>query len=337
LREEDEIARRYAALALTRIGQGAPLVYELLQAPDAQWRRFAALALAETGDGRGGSELIAWWQQDRPADFTVARAVIDALAKIRSKDAAWPLSQSLSDVRLRPYLARALAQIGEDSARGPLLSQLAKEPYHNNRGVLIDALLQLGAKQELFPSLKFFLGVPDPLESGVRQALAAGLLERLGGPGSRDLKRLISNANIGERVRVAVPKGDWAPNDRNRALRLIVRAHNAGKASSWVRVGPPQNPVYYSKAGGLTYRKLSTIDPNNFEELSIPPGPNAAEVAVEMPAEMGNLLGVRPGHSSELVLVAAQGITVEGFVIVPMTDDLPPPAPEPWQPIAPGP
>ena len=36
-RDEDEQVRRWAALALTRLGQGAPLVYELVKDPDLRW------------------------------------------------------------------------------------------------------------------------------------------------------------------------------------------------------------------------------------------------------------------------------------------------------------
>ena len=52
-RDEDAEVRRWCALALTRLGQGAPLVYELVDDPELRWRRFAALALAEAGDKRG--------------------------------------------------------------------------------------------------------------------------------------------------------------------------------------------------------------------------------------------------------------------------------------------
>ena len=46
VRDEDEEVRRWSALALTRLGEGAPLARELCVDPDRRWRRLAALALA---------------------------------------------------------------------------------------------------------------------------------------------------------------------------------------------------------------------------------------------------------------------------------------------------
>ena len=42
-RDEDEVVRRYAALSLTRLGEGAPLTFELEKSPDLAVRRLAAL------------------------------------------------------------------------------------------------------------------------------------------------------------------------------------------------------------------------------------------------------------------------------------------------------
>ncbi|MGC4088510.1 MAG: sulfatase-like hydrolase/transferase [Polyangiaceae bacterium] len=102
--------RRFAALALTRLGEGAPLVVELLESPDLELRRLSALALAESGDKRGANQLLEWWRADRGGDFQRSRDLLAALGTLRLKDAVWPLTTSLNDVRLRPYIARALAR-----------------------------------------------------------------------------------------------------------------------------------------------------------------------------------------------------------------------------------
>jgi arylsulfatase A-like enzyme len=324
-REEDATTRRYAALGLTRLGQGAPLVYDLLTDPDQQWRRLAALVLAETGDARGEKELLAWWTADRPLDFEDSRALIAALAKIRSRDAAWSLGKALGDVRLRPYLARALAAIGEESARSPLLKQLEQERYHSNRSILIDALLALDAKGELEKPLRRFLGVPDPVENGVAAAASLGILERLGGPAPRDLKRLIGNAQLGEKIRIVVPK---ALEDGSDQLRVIVRAQNTTGQSALVRIGRPAKPSEYGKSNTLISRKLSLIHPEDQLQIALPPGAPMGEFFAQIPSS----LQLAPGRSSEVVVVAEQGVTLQGFAILPEAPELPPPPPEPWAP-----
>src|SRR5690606_31484088 len=75
-RDEDPIVRRWAALGLTRLGEGAPLVYELVRGDDVHFRRLAALALAEAGDGRGEGELIAWWNDPKARDFERSRQLL---------------------------------------------------------------------------------------------------------------------------------------------------------------------------------------------------------------------------------------------------------------------
>src|SRR5690606_5488114 len=105
----------------------------------------------------------------------------------RIKDAVWPLTRSLTDVRLRPLIAQALAEIGDESALNSLVAEFRREPYQTNRAILADALLKLGATNELVVPLRRWLGVPDPLVGGVRVALEAGVLEHLGGPTDKDL------------------------------------------------------------------------------------------------------------------------------------------------------
>jgi hypothetical protein len=242
----------------------------------------------------------------------------------------------LGDVRLRPYLARALATIGEETARGPLLEQLEQERYHGNRAVLLDALLALGAKGELERPLRRFLGVPDPVENGVAAALAVGLSERVGGPAPRDLKRLIGNATLGEKVRVVVPKPLAAASHEGtlptpvEGLRLILRVNSSRSDPGWVRVGRPEKPAEYGKSNTLISRKLSLIHPTDQLQLEVPSGAAPREIFAPIPPE----LRLAPGRSSELVFLASEGVELLGFAIVPLAPELPPPPPEPWNPNA---
>jgi HEAT repeat protein len=173
-RDEDVEVRRWAALALTRLDQGAPLVFELERSDDLRWKRLASLALAESGDKRGEAALVAWWKDAGSRDHARSRELLEALAKVRSKDAVWPLIQSLDDVRLRPFIAQALARIGDEAARVPLARALATERYQGARVAIAQALVELGAEAEMAEPLLRFLGVPDPLPGGPRARPARG-------------------------------------------------------------------------------------------------------------------------------------------------------------------
>ncbi len=243
-REENAGVRAWEALALTRLGQGAPLVAELLDGPDRRLSRLAALALGEAGDRRGEALLVAWWQDPEPRDFERSRQILEVFGALRTKSAVWPLVQSLSDVRLRPYIARVLARIGDDIALNPLLTAFADERLSSTRVALAEALVELGAREELAVSLRRFLGVPDPLPGGLAIAERARILEYVGGPKPRDLTRLRQNAGLGQAIEVVVPVGDAA-----RGLRVLVRAKSAGPTPGEVIVQLGQAPHHLRSRG----------------------------------------------------------------------------------------
>ncbi len=321
-RDEDAEVRRWAALALTRLGEGAPLVYELVHDGDVDFRRLAALALAEAGDRRGEDELIAWWRSAGARTFERSRQLLKALARIRSKDAVPALVQSLGDVRLRPDIAHALAQIGDKDARGPLVFALRKERYQSARGALVSAIVTLGGEEELTVPLIRFLGVPDPLKDGVSFALQADILDHIGGPKSTQLGTLRKLANSGVDVDVVVPGGG-----NGRGVRLIVRAivEGAGEGKIYVQKAKPGGRTR-SKDSEITFRNLPTIDASAALELTVPGG-GPHEVAITLPAEWK----ARPGHALSLSVFADQRVRVAALVAVPLADELPPPPPEPWK------
>ncbi|HEY8945159.1 MAG TPA: sulfatase-like hydrolase/transferase, partial [Polyangiaceae bacterium] len=224
-RDEDPDVRKLCALALTRLGEGAPLVLELLDEP--QYRRLAALALAESGDARGRDGILEWWRDAPRRDFTRSKQLLDAFATLRAREAVPWLAAELSDVRLRPQIAATLARIGDDAARHPLASALADERSLSTRTALARALVDLGARYELVPPLIRFLGVPDPLPDGLATALTARILPHIGGPADRDLARLRERSELGTRVPVVVPRGG-----NGRGVRAVVRVEcpkNAGQ------------------------------------------------------------------------------------------------------------
>jgi hypothetical protein len=53
---------------------------------------------------------------------------------------------------------------------------------------------------------------------------------------------------------------------------------------------------------------------------------------VEVSATLPDSLGVRPGRAVELVVFAERSVTLDGLVVVPLANELPPPPPEPWSP-----
>ena len=321
-RDEDVEVRRWAALALTRLDQGAPLVFELERSDDLRWKRLASLALAESGDKRGEAALVAWWKDAGARDHARSRELLEALAKIRSKDAVWPLIQSLDDVRLRPFIAQALARIGDEAARVPLARALATERYQGARVAIAQALVELGAEAEMAEPLLRFLGVPDPLPGGLELARRAGILQNVGGPEPRDVTRLTKQSPLGARLELVVPRGG-----NGRGVRVLLRAGAAGRAGR-VHIGAPHEAIKYDRKGlPIKDRKLPQIHPSHRVTLELAPGPSR-----EVHALLPESLGAKPGRPLSLVVFSEEHVAVEAIAVVPLADELPPPAPKPWKP-----
>ena len=318
-RDEDEVVRRYAALALTRLGEGAPLTFELEKSSDLEVRRLAALVLAEVGDARGEKTLIGWWL-DKPArNFERSRQIAAALGVIRAKDAVWPLVQSLDDVRLRPYLADALSRIGGELSQGSLLKALSGERSQSTRVALVDALVALKTEEALAPPLVRFMGVPDPLLNGLEAAVRTKILEHVGGPDGQDLARLRKQSSLGVSVMLTIP-----PGGNGKGVRAFVRARATGSAPGEVLIalGAPD--------WGTGPRKpsLPNLDADQALRLHIPPGPEPVVVYGELPKSSG----ARPGLRGRFVVFADSTVQLDAVALVPLADELPPPAPKPWQP-----
>jgi len=310
-RDDDLEVRRWCAVALTRMGHGAPLALDLVDDGDLAWKRRAALALAESGDGRGEAILVGWWDSDDPS-VERRKEIAKALANVRAKSAVVPLIKQLDSVALRPILATSLAAIGEPYARIPLLRYFAEERYAHTRLVLARALVALGASREMAPSLVRFLGVPDPLDGGVGVGLDARIMTSLGGPSDKDLERLAKAGREGADVRIMLPRGG-----NGTGYRVIVRAKGAEDVAS-VRIG--------RVASGVGPPRL---DATAFLSLSVPPG-----VTSEVHATLGSTFGALRAGPLHVMVIPDLGVRVEGFVVVPLDDDIPPPAPEPWDPDA---
>ena len=347
VRDEDDEARRWCALALTRLGEGAPLTRELVTDRDIRWRRLAALALAESGDDRGEDTLIAWWREGyparkksdgprrprtgepgeapRPFSFERAREITEALARIRSKAAVMPLIDALDDVRLRPHLARALAAIDHDAARPALVERLETERHQTTRVAIFQALVKLGAGPELRAPLIRSLGTPDPLPDGLRVALDADVLDLVGGPRERDLTRLRQFAKSGIAIGLVVPKGG-----NGAGVRVLCRARSTDDLPGELRIGVrTKRSVFRAKSDRSSLVPAATpeLDPDRALALKVAPGPHQ-EVFATLPPTVK----VKPGDLRELVFYATQNVEVAACAAVPLSDEIPPPPPQPWTP-----
>lgn len=297
-RDDDAVVRSFCALALTRLGRAVPESVELLRGPDETWRRLAALSFAESGDRRGASVLASWWQSDVPP-FERAREVLSAMAHIQAKEAVPALLRSLDDVRLRPYVAETLGAIGQTAARGPLAERFAAERYQNTRVALGEALVRLGATLELVPTLLRFLGTPDPLPNGLDLAARAGVLTRVGGPTNEQLERLRgAGPTQPAAVSIRVPLGG-----NGKGRRLLVRAHLRQGDRGEIHVAVDgSSTVTFAVAGG-------------------PPAEQAAALA-----------GATDETTVRLSLTTSGEVTIDALAVVPLSEELPPPPPEPWNP-----
>ena len=333
-RDEDEEVERWCALALTRLGQGAARTRELLEDKDVRWRRMAALALAQNGDPEGEKTLIAWWLRAfhpkkgtpaEPISFERARELAEAFGKIRCEDAVGPLIAGLDDVRLRPVIAKSLAQIGEDAARPALAARLQEERHLTARRALVDALVELGAGPELRRPLIRLLGLPDPLDDGLVVAMEADLLQHVGGPRKRELKRLRRFATSGVAIGMRAPDGG-----RGDEVRLICRARSIDGRIGTIVAGrrgrvPPEND-----RKSFVPAEAPEMDRTRSMELTVRPEREFHQTFDVVPASMG----VSPGDHRIFVIYATQNVEVDACAVVPTSDELPPPPPEPWQPEA---
>jgi arylsulfatase A-like enzyme len=326
-RAEDEDVRRYAALALTRLGEGAPLTVELLRAPSLEFRRLAALALGESGDKRGEELLVAWWRDAPARDFQRSRELLEVFGALRSKDAVVPLMQSLSDVRLRPYIAQALGKIRDEAAAGALLSALNEERMQSARVALASALVELDAGPALAAPLVRFLGVPDPLPGGLMLAERAKILEHVGGPVGRDAARLKRDENLGVKLTLTIP-----PGGNGKGVRLLARVRNTGNAPGALLFSRAEEGTREPRAGAgsLTLPKLPVIDESRALRVAVPPSSEPQELSARLPDSFGLKAALR----ASFLLYAERGVEVETIALVPLSDELPPPPPKPWQPPA---
>ena len=325
-RDEDPAVRAWCALALTRMGQGAPLVFDLLRGRDVRFARLAALALADAGDSRGIEHLVGWWRDAPARSYQQSRWLLTAFSRLRAKAAVPALVGSLGDVRLRPHIATVLADIGDQSAREPLARAFAEERYQNARVAIAQALVRLHAREEMARPLLRFLGVPDPIPGGLGVALQAKVLQYVGGPEPKELRRLTKNAALGTRVTLVVPR---AFGNQSKGLRLMVRVSHEGSGLGEVRVLPvKETGSLSSNHQALALRNFNT----NEHAPWLMKIPEKAE-SIELHQLVPQTFHWAEGHSINIDVLVTSGVRIEALAVVPLADELPPPPPQPWMPV----
>jgi hypothetical protein len=112
-------------------------------------------------------------------------------------------------------------------------------------------------------------------------------------------------------------------------LRVLCRARTtdarAGELRVGLRLGPP--PMKLDRSS-LVPAAAPDLDPAKTSTLSIPVGDGPSEVFATLPSTVA----VKPGGYGDFVFYATQNVEVLGCAVVPLSDELPPPPPEPWVP-----
>jgi arylsulfatase A-like enzyme len=302
LRERDTDAgvRAEAAIAVLRLGadeaidQVAALLPAAGTAPDERARR-AALALAARGDKTGEAVLLATALS--PAlDEPLRIAALRALGTTGGKFASQGLLPLLDEVRLRSEVAAALGAIGDSGAVAALTRALEQERYPEARHAEAAALIALGERDRALAGVRRFLGTASGVPGGVGLLSDAGAaaLARAGG------------AEL--QAASALRRGEWQCETRgcrplSGATLLLPRSAPRGSAQCVLRV----------QVEG-TARRLEVDARVHYLNA----GPNELSLALEH------------ARGSKLALSADEGVWLVAFAAVPSSEDVPPPAPEPW-------
>jgi hypothetical protein len=134
----------------------------------------------------------------------------------------------------------------------------------------------------------------------------------------------------------AVMAGGARPSDALGGLRALCRARSLDGQRGEVRVGLRARPGAApdtGKSDSLVPADAPELDASRATVLPVAP----AKEPVETFATLPKTVGVRPGQQGEFVVYATQNVDVIACAVVPLSEELPPPPPEPWSPERPDP
>jgi hypothetical protein len=259
--------------------------------------RRAALALAYAGDGTGIPELVNLIE-DAEANEESRRRAIEAVGVLRAKGAVDALVKLLEQKNDRLYTlaVEVLGQIGDRRAARPLLLAFEKERYLPARTAEAWALVKLKHPRTA-ALVRRFLGVETPMPDGVAILQQLGVLNPPSARGADVLQA--------ETVR----KGTWSCN--------TAACSPEQDASIVLPPGPP---------AGSVRAVVRVVSNRDGERLRI----NDSEFVLRKGAQEVSL-ALAPAVGARALRFEPRGqIGVVALAVVPITEEIPPPAPEPW-------
>jgi len=292
--DPDADVRAEAAIAAYGLGDEtlAPALRSLArgEVEGGQARR-AAFALGGRADPAARGVLLAL-ALDSSAEEQQRQRAIRVLPEVPGPGLVEGLARLLADVRLRTPAAEALGRLGDRRAIAPLRAALASERYLPARAAEARALVELGDRRVL-AQVRRFLGMDVPIPGGLQILLD---LDALRPPTGADLRRQ-GRAREGAFLcdEVGCLAGDSArlrlPGPRPVPERLVLAFH-------------------VPEGGGVVH-----LGQDRFE---LPAGEPELSLALD------------PHRPPTLGLRTEGELRVLAFVVVPAQEEIPAPAPEPW-------
>jgi arylsulfatase A-like enzyme len=314
--DQDATVRDEAALAALTLGDDGLLdrVQEVLvtarkAGPEAvDLARRAAFALISEAP-EPASDTLVELAADTSASHVDRERALRALGNAHVSASVPRVIALLGDVRLRPAVARALGQLGGPEARRALLDALTNERYPEARAAEAEALTNLHerrAKALIWRLLGTETGLPGGL------ALWAGM----GGPVSAsrghllDLRRSKTNAAL---------RGHWSCEVAPLTAAVPPGCSPSGDAALTFTRG--QTPKVEARVLFSVWASGSS-EWLRVDDQAFPLRRGRNEIAFAAPASR---------DARRWSISASAGVRVELVGVVPRSEDIPPPAPEPYE------
>jgi arylsulfatase A-like enzyme len=312
--DQDATVRDEAALAALSLGDDGLLdrVQEVLvtarRAGPAglDLARRAAFALLPQAPDPAG-QVIVELAADPNAPRVERERALAALASAHVTASVPRLVALLGDVRLRPAVARALGQLGGPEARHALAAALNEERYAEARAAEAEALTSLHDRRAK-PLIRRLLGT----ETGVPGGLE--LLAALGGPTNG--QHCLIDLRHGKPS--AALRGHWSCQDSQPSAAAPGGCTPAGNALLAWNAG--QTPKLEARALFSVWASGSS-EWLRVDEHAFPLRRGRNEIAFPLPAQR---------EARHWAVSASSGVRIELIGVMPRADDVPPPAPEPY-------
>ena len=106
------------------------------------------------------------------------------------------------------------------------------------------------------------------------------------------------------------------------------RDDGAPRAAVGAAAPRPPGKAHRDRHDSLVPADAPEVDPDRSVTIEVPPGPEPREVFATLPAS----IAPKPGKFGQFVVYATQSVELEACAVVPLSDEIPPPPPEPWTP-----